>query len=206
MMKVVLAFAFASSGVSLAPSSVQTSKTVDRRAAVGAGVASAFAGVSAALAAEGESPKFSFFGIGGNADTFSEGAAYGIDANRPSYSPYSPYPPKGESSVYKKGSKEEVAFKKNVFSESAKRVAKVDKYIEAKKWEEVRAELDRQTYEMRGAMNYLASGKPEAEKAKKKFYAELESVNLASKKKDPKAAAKEYGDMMAALDAFTKLI
>lgn len=70
-----------------------------------------------------------------------------------------------------------------MLAESSKRVASLDKYIAKKQWEEVRAELERQVYEMRATMNYLAaaSGKPEAKAAAKKFYQDMEAVNLLSK-------------------------
>jgi len=163
-------------------------------------------GVQTASAASGESPKFSFFGILGNSGTYSEGAAYGIDQEASTYSPYSPFTAREGKSVYKTYNSDEVAFNKKMFTESTKRVAKVDKYIEAKKWEEVRAELQRQVYNMRGTMNYLATGKPDAEKAAKDFYLAMEAVDLYSKKKQQAPAAEAYKGMMAALDSYSKLI
>ena len=159
-----------------------------------------------AWAAAGESPKFSFFGILGNAETFSEGAAYGIDQSAPTYSPYSPYSARDGSAVYNKFNSKEVDFQKKMFAESVKRVSGVDKYIEAKKWEDVRSELERQVYNMRGTMNYLAEGKPEAAKAAKDFYQAMEAVNLYSKQKDQATAKTSYATMMAALDTYKKLI
>lgn len=182
---------------------------VATRRSIGAGLASAASAftASAAFAEAGESPKFSFFGILGNADTYSEGSAYGIDTDKSEYSPYSPYSKVGDG-VYKKFGKEEVAFKKGKFLESAKRVKTVDKYIANKKWEEVRAELERQVYDMRGSMNYLAtaSGKPEAKAAAKKFYQSLEAVDLLSRRKNQAAAAEAYKVMVADLDSYAKLI
>merc|ERR550514_2499530 len=83
----------------LAPQTTQTqtTKTVDRRT-LGTGLISsfgAFAATAPALAGAGESPKFSFFGILGNSDTYSEGAAYGMDQKDKVYSPYSVYGPLG---------------------------------------------------------------------------------------------------------------
>ncbi|KAJ8610377.1 hypothetical protein CTAYLR_003882 [Chrysophaeum taylorii] len=184
----------------------ETSTMVDRRAfgaslgAIGAALSS-----QAAYAAAGDSPKFSFFGIGGNADTYSEGAAYGIDSDKSEYSPYSPYSKVGEG-AYKKYNPEEVAFKKKLLAESTKRVKGIDKYIAGKEWEEVRSELARQVYDMRATMNYLASGKPEATATAKKFYQEMEAVNLLSKRKNQDAALDAYKEMMTTLEAYTKLI
>lgn len=85
-------------------------------------------------------------------------------------------------------------------------MSKTGSYIEAKKWEEVRAELERQVYSMRGAMNYLAEGKPAAKKAAKEFYQQMELVNYYSKAKKQDDASKAYKSMMAALESYSKLI
>ena len=134
---------------------------------------------------------------------------YGSDQKDAVYSPYSVYGKLGApDAVYKKYNDKEVAFKKAMFAESSKRVAKVNTYIEKKNWEDVRAELERQVYNMRGTMNYLASasGKPEAKAAAKKFYQDMEEVNLLSKRKKQAAAQDAYGAMMSSLDSFNKLI
>jgi len=143
---------------------------------------------------------------GGNADTFSEGAAYGIDQSAETYSPYSPFTAPSGSSVYSKFNADEIAFKKKLLAESSKRVAKVDKYIEKKQWEEVRSELERQVYSMRGTMNYLASGKAEAAAKATEFYQAMEAVNLYAKQKKQPEAAAAYTSMMSALTAYSKLI
>lgn len=117
-------------------------------------------------------------------------------------------PRDGADVVYKRGNAEEVKFKKAMFTENSKRVAKTKTYIEKKSWEDVRSELIRQAYNMRNTMNYLAanSGKPEAKAAAKEFYQNLEQVNLLSKRKKQDAALAAYDDMMASLDKFSKLI
>ncbi|KAH8058600.1 D-xylose 1-dehydrogenase [Aureococcus anophagefferens] len=167
------------SASALAP---QHSKVQTRRELGSAlvGIAGAF-GAQAANAAAGESPKFSY----------SEGAMYGSDQKDAVYSPYSVYGKLGDpKAVYKKYNDKEVAFKKAMFADSSKRVAKTKQYIEKKSWEDVRSELERQVYNMRGTMNYLAaaSGKPEATAAAKKFYQDMEEVNLLSKRKKQAAA------------------
>ena len=134
---------------------------------------------------------------------------YGSDQKDAVYSPYSVYGKLGDpKAVYKKYNDKEVAFKKAMFAESSKRVAKVNTYIEKKNWEDVRSELERQVYNMRGTMNYLAaaSGKPEATAAAKKFYQDMEEVNLLSKRKKQAAALDAYATMMGSLEAYTKLI
>merc|ERR1719352_1781821 len=102
-----------------------------------------------------------------------------------------------------------VDFKKKMFAESAKRVAKTNQYIEAKSWEDVRSELERQVYNMRGTMNYLAAApgaNPKAKAAAVKFYQDMEEVNLLSKRKKQAAALDAYAQMMSSLDAYAKLI
>jgi len=62
---------------------------------------------SAAMAAVGESPKYSVFGIIGDGTALSEGAAYGSDQKGDVYSPYSVYSNVGPDAVYSKmGGKE----------------------------------------------------------------------------------------------------
>ena len=48
--------------------------------------------------------------------------------------------------------------------------------------------------------------KAACDKAYKKFWAEVESLDLACKKKELAVAQKEYGDVLAALDTYTKLV
>merc|ERR1712157_706122 len=73
-----------------------------------AGIAAAGAALipAAANAAAGESPRFSVFGLIGDGTSYSEGAAYGSDQSKRTYSPYSVYGEAGEDSLYKKGTKE----------------------------------------------------------------------------------------------------
>merc|ERR1712176_1744355 len=134
--------------------------TAQTRRELGQGLMTAVGlfGAQAAVASAGDSPKFSFFGFFGNGDTLSEGAMYGSDQSTPTYSPYSVYGKLGaEKAVYKKYNAKEIEFKKSMLAESERRVAIVNKWIDQKKWEEVRAGLDSQVYNMRGTMNYLAA-------------------------------------------------
>ena len=45
-----------------------------------------------------------------------------------------------------------------------------------------------------------------AQKAYKKFWKEIESLDLACKKKEPALAAKEFGDVLAAMKAYSALV
>lgn len=166
-----------------------------------------FAGAASATA--GDSPKFSFFGMGtGEGPTQSEGGDYSIDAGKKTFSSYS---------VFGDWASEDAAYnqkwavgveptRKAAFVESAKRVAKTKAYVDTKSWEDVRAELIRQAYTMRSNMNYLAKGDSAKEAAAKNFYQNLEELNLSSKRKNQEDAYKAYDKTMGALDAFAKLL
>jgi photosystem II oxygen-evolving enhancer protein 3 len=105
-----------------------------------AGAAAVFP--SAAMAAVGESPKVSVFGILGDGTALSEGAAYGSDQSADNYSPYSVYSNVGPDSSYikygGKDSGEYVARKKAVIAETKVRLGRIPAYVEKKKWFEVK--------------------------------------------------------------------
>lgn len=133
----------------------------------------------------------------------------GSDQTEKLYSPYGVFGPlDGPDVVYKKYNKAEVTFKKKMFADSASRVSKINAYIEKKQWEEVRAELQRQVYNMRETMNYLAkaSGNKAAAPAARAFYQSMEDVNLFSKRKNKGAALSAYAEMMTALNTYSALI
>ena len=48
--------------------------------------------------------------------------------------------------------------------------------------------------------------KAACDKAYKKFWSEVESLDLACKKKELALAQKEYADVLAALEVYTKLV
>merc|ERR1719282_1031064 len=197
----------------LAPGAKPAAQTkAASRREVGQGLVAAIGafGATAAQATAGDSPKFSFFGFFGNGDTLSEGAMYGSDQSTPTYSPYSIYGKLGaDQAVYKKYNAKEIEFKKGMLAESEKRVKVVNKWIDQKKWEEVRSGLDSQVYNMRGTMNYLAASptaKPGAKEAAKQFYQDMEAVNLLSKRKKQAAAMEAYNAMISSMDKYNSLI
>merc|ERR1711918_213633 len=79
---------------------------------------------------------------------------------------------------------------------------------ESKPWWFVRDELRIQAYNMRSsmiAMNKVNKDKAACDKAYKKFWSEVESLDLACKKKELALAQKEYADVLAALKVYQGL-
>ena len=107
------------------------------------------------------------------------------------------------------GYKADVAREKASFQESVKRISGLGPKIESKTWWFVRDELRIQAYTMRAsmlAMNAVNSDKKACESAYKTFWKEIESLDLACKKKEPALAAKEFGDVLAAMKAYSALV
>ena len=103
----------------------------------------------------------------------------------------------------------DVAREKASFQESVKRISGLGPKIESKTWWFVRDELRIQAYTMRAsmlAMNAVNSDKKACESAYKTFWKEIESLDLACKKKEPALAAKEFGDVLAAMKAYSALV
>ena len=97
------------------------------------------------------------------------------------------------------------------FAESSRRLLSLQPKLDSKTWWYLRDELRVQAYNMRGSMlaiNGVLSDaeKPAAAKAYKKFWQEIESFDLACKKKEPALANKEYEDVKQALAAYTKIV
>ncbi|GMI47932.1 hypothetical protein TrCOL_g4870 [Triparma columacea] len=202
------ASAFHVSPSAQAPSSLSAEK-VDRRAAFGmlAGAAAVFP--SAAMAAVGESPKVSVFGILGDGTALSEGAAYGSDQSADNYSPYSVYSNVGPDSSYiKNGGKdagEYVARKKAVIAETKVRLGRIPAYVEKKKWFEVKNELTRYMYETRGACNYLAKSVDQKEAAAD-FFKAIERITLNTTLKNQEGAFAAQKEAIEKLDKFSAMI
>ena len=117
---------------------------------------------------------------------------YGSDQNVPTYSPYSVYGKLGDKkAIYKKYNSKEVEFKKSMFAESAKRVAGTKAYIEKKSWEDVRSELERQVYNMRSTMNYLAAAPSPPRPTLNSLHLKFNGAPHRSAKPAAKAAAKK---------------
>jgi photosystem II oxygen-evolving enhancer protein 3 len=174
-----------------------------REALKQAGVAFGAAFVPAAAnAAAGESPRFSVFGLIGEGDAMSEGAAYGTDQSKPLYSPYSVYSPSGQAdTLYKPDNPEYAARSKARIAETAKRLAKIPSYVDKKKWFEVTTELDRYMYETRGAVRSLATTN-EQKKAANAFFKAIEKTDIAARRRNGDECSAAATESMAKLDAF----
>merc|ERR1712070_810909 len=98
------------------------------------------------------------------------------------------------------------AREKAAFLESSRRVSSLQPKLDSKTWWFVRDELRTQTYVMRSSMLALNGVQPEVKKLYKKFWSEVESFDLAVKKKEPALANKEYGDLKAALAAYSSAV
>ena len=184
----------------LVASAAAFSQESSRREAIqsAAAVGAAFL-PAAANAAVGESPRFSVFGLIGDATTYSEGTAYGTDQSKPLYSPYSQYSEVGPDSLYTK--EDYSANKKAILAETKLRLQKLPAYVEKSKWWEVRAELSRYMYETRGAVRGLAET-PAQKKAATAFFKAIEKADNGARQKDGESCMAGSVDSVAKLDAF----
>lgn len=160
---------------------------------------SMFTGVDHADAKSGQSPSQGFFGFGDN----SLSSPY---ANTPTYSPYSPYPAKSESSLYKEGTSDEIKFYAAKFSEARKRIDNIDKYLEKKQWENIRSELTRQLYSLRKATNVLVGDSKEGKAKAEKLYQDLETLTVTSRRKQGDLADAALKAVKADFDDITAQI
>merc|ERR1719183_146318 len=202
------AAAFSVSPSSRASTSLNADK-VDRRAAFGMIAGAAALAPSAAMAAVGESPKYSVFGIIGDGTALSEGAAYGSDQKGDVYSPYSVYSNVGPDAVYSKmGGKEAAEYtarKKAIIVETKIRLARIPAYVEKKKWYEVKNELTRYMYETRGACKYLATTVQQKEAATD-FFQAIEKITLNTTLKNQEGAFAAQKEAIEKLDKFSAMI
>jgi len=164
------------------------------------GAAAVSAGVMAgapteSLAAAGTGAKLSLFGQAPMS------SPYSADSNM--YSPYSPFGD-GADSVYNAKDAEEVKFVIGKVKESANRFPNFKGYIQKKTWLEVYSESQRQMYELRRNMNYLADykGTKQVKAATKDFYVKFEKMTDACRVKNQAAALAAYDEAKAAFDAY----
>lgn len=195
-MKIALILSLAASVTAFSP---EVSNRRDMLSAAAAGAAAVLV-PAAANAAVGESPRFSVFGLIGDGTSYSEGGAYGSDQASRTYSAYSVY---GEvkDGIYDPATKEYDTRKVAIVKESQKRVAKLDAYIEKKKWFEVIDELTRYMYETRGAVRGL-SRTPEQKKIAQEFFQAIEDTTLNAKLKKQEKCSAAAKKSVIALDKF----
>merc|ERR1712194_821276 len=130
-------------------------------------------------------------------------------------SPYNPPVKKGDEGTFgwaseggKKvagGYKEDVSREKEAFKMQEGIVRAQGPNIESKTWWLARDSLREQVYELKQNMNaisFVAKDAPAAKKAYQKFLDELSAFDQAMDLKKGDAAKKEYGDLLAALDAW----
>ena len=114
---------------------------------------------------------------------------------------------KSEGPILADGYKEDVSREKAAYEVSKKIVSSQSANIDSKTWWLVRDNFRGQAYNMKANMlainNVLpAEKKPAADKAYKKFWSEVNQLDLACVKKELDLAQKEYGDVLAALTAY----
>lgn len=153
------------------------------------------------MAAVGESPRFSVFGLLGDGTSYSEGAAYGSDQSTKTYSPYSVYGEVNGNPNYDPNNKEYSDRKRAVLTETRLRLLKLPKFVSRKEWGNVTTELARFMYETRGAARGLAKT-PEQQKAATEFFKSIEVLNLAARQKKQEVAQAAATQAVTDLDAF----
>jgi hypothetical protein len=171
----------------------------------------ALAGMSAVQAASAKAGQFSKIEI------FSVVGTPGIS------SPYQPGGPKAgadatfgyaksEGDILATGYQSDVTREKDAFAVSSKIITSQGPNIDSKTWWLVRDNLRGQAYNMKAnmkAINIALGPGPKQDAAKKayaKFWKEIDSLDLACKKKELALAQKEYSDVLAALKEYTGTI
>jgi len=170
----------------------------------------AVVGFSAAQAASAKAGQFS------KIDIFSLAGQEAIS------SPYQPGGPasgpdatfgykKSQGAILAKGYEADVTREKAAFDVSVKIITTQGPNIESKTWWLVRDNLRGQAYNMKANMLAINKalgdkGKKDADAAYKKFWSEIDQLDLACKKKELALAQKEYGDVLDALKAYQALV
>jgi len=112
---------------------------------------------------------------------------------------------KSDGPILATGYETDVTREKAQFDVSVGIVKSQQKNVDSKTWWLVRDNLRGQAYNMKAnmlAMNKVSSNKDAADKAYKKFWSEINALDLACQKKELALAQKEYADVLAALDAY----
>ncbi|CAM9455127.1 unnamed protein product [Discosporangium mesarthrocarpum] len=174
-------------------------------AKVAAGAAAAtFAAASPALA-KGKGPKQNLFGVVGS-DMEIGGGASSYAAGTDTYSAYSPYSEPSKSLFANSSQDYMLKVKIDILKDSQKKLEAIPAFIEDKKWEEVRSMLTGKAYSLRNAMNSLAEGKPEAAKAAKTFFKDIEQISVNSARKDQAGASAAYSKSQEDLKKYLELL
>jgi len=167
-----------------------------------------FSAVQSASAKAGQFSKLSIFDVVGEPALSSPFQAGGPQGTGPDTTyGYK----KSDGPVLADGYAADVTREKAAFDISAKIIRSQAPNIESKTWWLVRDNMRGQAYNMKAnmlAMNDVlpADKATAAKKAYTKFWTEINSLDLACVKKEYDLAMKEYGDVLAALDAYVATI
>merc|ERR1719247_4024592 len=115
---------------------------------------------------------------------------------------------KSDGPILADGFRDDVTREKAAYAVSAKIVKSQQKNIDSKTWWLVRDNMRGQAYNMKANMLAIngvlpTENKETAKKAYSKFWKEIDQLDLACVKKEYDLAKKEYGDVLAALKAYT---
>jgi len=166
-----------------------------------------FSAVQSASAKAGQFSKLSIFDVVGEPALSSPFQAGGPKAGPDATFGYG----KSEGPILATGYKEDVSREKAAFDVSAKIIRSQGGNIDSKTWWLVRDNMRGQAYNMKANMLALngvlpADKQASAKKAYSKFWTEINSLDLACVKKELDLAKKEYGDVLAALDAYEAML
>jgi len=164
-----------------------------------------FSAVQAASAKAGQFSKISVFDIGTTPGLSSPFQPGGPKAGKDATFGYG----KSAGPILADGYSADVTRETAAFEVSAKIVASQAGNIDSKTWWLVRDNLRGQAYNMKAnmiAINKTLKDSKAADAAYKKFWKEIDSLDLACKKKELALAQKEYKDVLDALEAYKKTI
>jgi len=159
-------------------------------------------GTAAPAFALGASPKQNLFGVIGTAPMVGGGGMSSPYSEVDTYSPYSPYSATADGSAVYTGQTDEMSKRYiDTIKDCKTRFEKIPGWVEGSKWMEIRAELTRKAYSLRGAMNSLATS-AEAKAAAKTYFQDLEVMMTEARNKDGAKISAAYGKSVSDLAAY----
>ncbi|KAG5191238.1 hypothetical protein JKP88DRAFT_271333 [Tribonema minus] len=165
-------------------------------------LAAGVAGTAAPALALGASPKQNLFGVIGTAPMVGGGGMSSPYSEADTYSPYSPYSATEDGTAVYTGVTDEMSKRYiDVIKDCKNRFEKIPGWVAGSKWMEIRAELTRKAYSLRGAMNALAAS-PEAKAAAKDYYADLEVMMTEARNKDGAKISAAYAKSVSDLSTY----
>jgi len=164
-----------------------------------------FSAVQGASAKAGQFSKQDFFSISGTPAISSPFQPGGPKAGSDATFGYA----KSDGPILATGYESDVTRERDAFKVSSDIIKNQAKNIDSKTWWLVRDNLRGQAYNMKAnmrAINKVVSDSEGANKAYAKFWKEVDQLDLACSNKELDLAKKEYGDVLAALNAYEGLI